>query len=186
MGEASAVLPKPATTHICPLSNIAMIGACPITRCFAHLPKGRHSSECYYGLMGTTSEIDLPGLSFAFDISRRRVRRELIVGFAELQRLAILYEWLILVRSEGDKFCSRCALPGDTCINILRCNYRAKLVTDIQALYPFNIPEFKFAGRDLWLLIKNQDNLTRQYGFEQIFNFTNQQLALLHRVTQHR
>jgi hypothetical protein len=174
------------TSHVCPLSSIEILGECTIRRCPANLPSSRHASGCYYELMGIANEIDLPGLSFAFGISRRRVRKELDNGFIELQRLAILYEWLDLLRDNGDKYCSKCGMPGADCINIMRCNYRSNLIIKIKTMYPFNIPELKFTGNDLWLLLKNQDNLTKQYSFEHVFGFTSEQMITLHRTMQHR
>jgi hypothetical protein len=177
------LLPRPVT-HICPITKIEIIGECPTIRCPARLPQGRHPSGCYYRLMGT--EIDLPGLSFAFAISRRRARKELINGFAELQRLAILYEWLTLLRGEYDKFCSRCELPGSNCVNIKHCDDRIKLANIIKTIYPFNIVEFKFTSKDLWQLLLNQDNFAKQYSFEYVFGFTSNQIATLHRVRMQR
>jgi len=147
-------------TYICPHTEIAYSGMCPITRCPANVSHINKPSGCVHNFLNGKIEVGLQELSYVFGIPTKETKRRIEEGEAAIRLVLLLNTVLIKTRANAKlQHCPRCGVIRTTsgaCMRVDQCNERRDIADALLQKAPFNIPELMFTKDDVFRLLNER------------------------------
>jgi len=156
--------------NICPIKNIAYIGACVNSNCCANLARitAGKQSGCFHSKYKTTM-VDFAAL---FNLNETEMKAKYSKSISIIEKSVEFYTCLQQLREKCNFkfFCINCGAPllgnFSSCMNTEKCSIREKYVNKQINRSPMNLPGLNITKKDIWLLIfkYSKDEIRKNFG----------------------
>ena len=146
-----------ANVHICPISQIRIIGDCPNYECPANLVRlsGGKRTGCFH----SKSKVGIQDFAILWGITAKEAQAKYSSSISTLEKMTTLYQLLQKMREQctWKYYCHNCGAPLESnftsCLNSEKCSHRAKLIVKQKGRVPFSLPGLNIRSKDIWLFV---------------------------------
>jgi len=148
---------KGKSIHVCPITNIRLIGDCSNYECPANLVRltGGKKTGCYHA----KSTVSIQDFALLWKVDAKTAQARYSNSISTLEKMTTLFTLLQQLREKckWQYSCHNCGSPLEnnftSCLNSQKCSHRAKLIHKQKDRVPFCLPGLNIRKIDIWMFV---------------------------------